>query len=89
MTARRHTLANLGPKSQAMLARAGIGSVERMRALGSVQTYLAVKKVWDGASLNLLWAIEGVLTGRRWQDVARTDRLSLLMQLEDATRARG
>ena len=37
-------------------------------------------------SLNLLWAIEGALTGRRWQEVAETDRASLLMALEDVQR---
>jgi len=35
------------------------------------------------ASLNLLWALEGALTGRPWEDVARNDRLTLLLQLEN------
>ncbi len=33
--------------------------------------------------VNLLWALEGALTCRRWQEVAETDRASLLMALED------
>lgn len=36
------------------------------------------------ASLNLLWALEGALSGRSWRQVAEQDRLSLLMALEDA-----
>jgi DNA transformation protein len=39
-----------------------------------------------GVSLNLLWALEGALTGRPWQEVAVADRASLLMALEDAQR---
>jgi DNA transformation protein len=33
-------------------------------------------------SLNLLWALEGALTGRPWQVVAKEHRLSLLLALE-------
>ena len=33
-------------------------------------------------SLNLLWAMEGALTGVHWQVVAREHRASLLLALE-------
>lgn len=75
-------LANLGPKSEAMLRRAGITTEEQLRALGSVRAYVKVKNSGINASLNLLWAIEGALTNRSWQEVAKTDRLCLLLQLE-------
>jgi DNA transformation protein len=80
-------LPNFGPKSQQMLAQAGIHTIEQLRALGAVRAYLQVKRSSGNASLNLLWAMEGALTGRHWQDVARNDRLSLLMQLEDMEKA--
>lgn len=51
-------LQNLGPKSQAMLAAAGIHSLEQLRKLGSVHAYLLVKATGANASLNLLWALE-------------------------------
>lgn len=75
-------LANLGPKSEAMLTRAGITSAEQLHALGSVRAYLQVKRHEKQASLNLLWALEGALSGRRWQEVAQQDRLNLLLQLD-------
>ena len=75
-------LPNLGPKSQAMLAAAGITSMEQLRQLGSVRTYLLVKATGANASLNLLWALEGALSGLPWQEVAREHRLSLLLALE-------
>jgi hypothetical protein len=34
------------------------------------------------ASLNLLWALEGALSGLSWQTVTREHRLSLLLALE-------
>jgi DNA transformation protein len=76
-------LHGLGPRSREMLGQAGIDSIERLRELGSVRAYVAVKRAGCGPSLNLLWALEGAITGRRWQDVAREDRTTLLLALED------
>ena len=77
-------LPNLGPKSIQMLASAGIHSLDQLQRLGSVAAYVQVKKVAPAASLNLLWALEGALTGLHWQDVARDHRTSLLMALDVA-----
>ena len=82
-------LRNLGPASQAMLAQAGIRTVARLRELGSVQAYAMTRKVNAQASLNLLWALEGALSDRPWQQVAEQDRASLLMALEDVQRHLG
>ena len=80
---------NLGPKSEAMLVAAGITSLEQLKALGSVAAYARVKATGANASLNLLWALEGALTGLPWQQVARDHRTSLLLALEEhAERAR-
>jgi DNA transformation protein len=75
-------LPNLGPKSKEMLAAANIKTVAQLRKLGSVAAYARVKKKDAKASLNLLWALEGALTGLPWQIVAREHRTSLLLALE-------
>jgi len=80
-------LPGLGQKSAAMLERAGIRSVSQLRALGSVRAYTMVRDAGIAVSLNLLWALEGGLTGERWQDVARLHRTSLLMALDSASRS--
>ncbi len=54
-----------------------------MRKLGAVRAFARTKAVWPKVSLNLLWALEGALTGRDWRVVAETDRADLLMALED------
>ena len=77
-------LPNFGPKSQQILAQAGIRTVEQLRNLGSVRAYLQVKQHGGNASLNLLWALEGALSGQHWQVVAKQERLRLLMELEIA-----
>lgn len=76
-------LANLGPKSEAMLRKAGINSVEELRELGSIETFLQVKIAGISSNLNLLYALEGAIRNEHWQDIAKKDKLSLLMQLED------
>jgi DNA transformation protein len=81
-------LANLGPASLRMLNGAGIQSGQELRALGAVAAYVAVKASGANASLNLLWALEGALTGRHWRVVAREDRTWLLMQLDDLEQSR-
>ncbi|MFC5460386.1 TfoX/Sxy family protein [Massilia niabensis] len=77
-------MAGLGPKSAYMLARAGITTEKELRIAGSVQAFIAVKRTGQPASLNLLWALEGALTGRHWKDVARIERTRLLIALDQA-----
>ena len=79
-------LANLGPKSRDMLANAGIRSVADLRRLGAVAAYVKVKRAGQNASLNLLWALEGALSGQHWKDVAKEHRTSLLLALEEHER---
>ena len=75
-------LANLGPKSAQFLRNAGITSHEQLKQLGSVKAYSMVKQVEPSASLNLLWALEGALSGLHWREVAKEHRTSLLLALE-------
>ena len=69
-----------------MLANAGIESLADLRRLGSVAAYVKVKRTSANASLNLLWALEGALTGMHWKEVAKEHRASLLLALEEYER---
>lgn len=80
------SLPNLGPVSAEMLWAAGIADLARLRALGAVHAFAQVRRNQPKASLNLLWALEGALTGLPWQQVARDHRTSLLLALEDVER---
>ncbi len=75
-------LKGLGPKSQEMLARAGITSIAELQAIGSIPAYVRAKQANTNVSLNLLWALESALTGEPWQKVARLHRTSLLLALD-------
>lgn len=77
-------LRNLGPASARMLAAAGIFSVRSLRDMGAINAFRRVRRADPRASFNLLWALEGALTDRPWQTVARTERLRLLLALDDS-----
>jgi len=79
-------LRNLGKVSSQMLVSAGNRSEPQLRDMGAVTAYLAVKAAGCKPSLNLLWAIEGALTNRNWQDISRDERTSLLILLDDFER---
>ena len=76
------SVANFGPKSALFLAAAGIKSFKELESFGSVVAFAKVKRVEPKASLSLLWALEGALTGLHWREVAKEHRTSLLLALE-------
>lgn len=80
-------LANLGPRSAEHLVAAGITSYAQLARLGAVPAYVRVRRSGArGVSLNMLWALEGAITGEPWQTVARAHRTSLLLALEACER---
>ena len=81
-----YDLRTLGPRSREWLAAIGIRSVADLRAAGAVPTYVALKRARGGVSLNMLYALVGAIDGMHWQDVKRTRRLELLLQVEDCER---
>lgn len=79
-------LKGLGTASRTLLASAGIDSPRKLAKLGAIESYRRVKAMHPKrVSLNLLWALEGALTGRDWREVARYERGRLLIELEAAS----
>jgi predicted flap endonuclease-1-like 5' DNA nuclease len=80
-------LRNLGPRSAAMLAAAGITTRAQLRRLGAVAAFVRARRHDAGVSLNLLYALAGALDGMHWRQVQRERRLELLTAVEDYERA--
>lgn len=59
-------LRNIGPKSAAWLRQVGLRTEEDLRAAGSVEAFMRVKRAGFRPSLNLLYALEGALQGCHW-----------------------
>jgi DNA transformation protein len=76
-------LKSVGPRSEEMLARAGITTIAQLRGLGSVEAFVRTRRVVPRVSLNLLWALESAISGEPWQEVARLHRTSLLLAVDE------
>jgi len=77
-------LRNIGPKSAAWLRQVGLRTHEDVAALGTVEAFMRVKRAGFKPTLNLLYAIEGALTDRHWQEIPDERRAELVAQAEAA-----
>jgi|GEM_PF-6488480 len=77
-------LPNLGPASAAMLARIGVRTRGDLARVGPVLAFRALRDVEPSASLNLLWAMHGALTGERWDRLGADAKAALRADLAEA-----
>ena len=54
-------LRNIGPKSAAQLRQVGVRTLDDLRALGSLEAFVKLKRAGFKPSLNLLYALEGAI----------------------------
>jgi nucleotidyltransferase/DNA polymerase involved in DNA repair len=76
----------LGPKSQAMLAKVGITSIDQLKKMGAVAAYVQAKRANKLASLNLLYGLVGALEDCDWREVKWERKLELLNAVEEFER---
>jgi hypothetical protein len=62
-------LKNLGPKSEEWLNAIGVHTKSDLIRLGSIHAYRLMKDAGFNVSLNLLYAMEGVILGTRWDEL--------------------
>ncbi|TZF86700.1 TfoX/Sxy family protein [Cognatilysobacter lacus] len=74
----------IGGKSAAWLRQVGIRTLDDVAAVGALEAYMRVKRAGFKPSLNLLYALEGVLVGCHWQQVDLQRRTELAAQAHDA-----
>ena len=77
-------LRNIGPKSAAWLRQVGLRTQDDIAAVGTVEAFMRVKRAGFKPTLNLLYAIEGALTDRHWQEVPEARRTELVSAAEAA-----
>lgn len=80
---RRPGWQGLGPKSRLWLAAIGITTPEHLATQDPFAVYARLKATQPGVSLNLLYALIGAVENRHWRDVARSERTSILLRLQD------
>jgi len=59
-----------------------MATLDELRRRGAIPAYLQVKQQHHTASLNLLYALAGVLENVDWKIIWRERKLALLMDLE-------
>ncbi|ODP98819.1 MULTISPECIES: TfoX/Sxy family DNA transformation protein [Salinivibrio] len=76
-------LPNLRLATERMLKKAGIDTPETLQKHGAVNAYKALVSAHDkDLSLELLWSLEGAITGKHWSVVPPQRRQELLQHLE-------
>lgn len=80
-------LRNIGPKSAAQLRQVGVRSLDDLRAAGSLETFVKLKRAGFKPSLNLLYAMEGALLDCHWQQIPEERRSDLILAADAASAA--
>lgn len=75
-------LPNLGPKSARVLRSVGVSTVEDLSRIGPVAAYVRARHAWDGATLNLLWALVAGLRGMHWRELESAEKAALGAQVQ-------
>ncbi len=75
-------LKGLGPKSEQWLNAVDIFDRADLERIGPVRAYLRLQERGYTPSLNLLYAMVGALEDRHWTEIAREEKLRLLMEWE-------
>lgn len=78
---------NVGPKSAAWLRQVGVRSIDDLRNVGVVETFMKVKRAGFRPSLNLLYAMQGALDDCHWADLSEEVKSSLVLAAEGAEQA--
>lgn len=80
-------LRNIGPKSAAQLRQVGVRTIDDLRALGSLEAFVKLKRAGFKPSLNLLYSLEGALLDCHWQQVPEPRRGELILAADAASAA--
>ena len=77
-------LKGLGRKSIECLNSIGIYTKADLERIGPVNAFIKLKRELKGMkpSLNLLYGMVAVVEGIHWREVAKNDKVRLLMELE-------
>jgi len=76
-------LKGFGEKSEEILAKVEINSVEDFMAADPFELYKKLKEKVPGTGLNSIYAIIGAQQDKHWQDVARDQKTEILFRLDD------
>ncbi|MDX1301647.1 TfoX/Sxy family DNA transformation protein [Photobacterium sp.] len=75
-------LPNLRLANERMLKKAGIDTIEQLFDLGALDAYKALQQTHqESLNVELLWALEGAISGKHWSVITEQRRTELLSEL--------
>ena len=77
-------LPDLGAAGIGWLEQIGIRKLGELSAMGAIAAYLRIEALGAAPGINLLYALEGALTGHHWLEVKRHSKDTLLQALDAA-----
>lgn len=80
---RLRDLKGFGPKSEEILAKVDVTTVEQFMEIDPFVLYKRLKSEVKGTGLNSIYAIIGAQENLHWQEVARTRKEEILITLDD------
>lgn len=80
---RLRDLKGFGPKSEEILAKVNIHSVDDFMAIDPFELYKNLKLNVKGTGLNSIYAIIGAREDIHWQEVAKSRKEEILIRLDD------
>lgn len=80
---RLRDLKGFGPKSEEILAKVNIHTVDEFIAIDPFELYKQLKQNDKGTGLNFIYAIIGAREGIHWQAVANSRKEEILFKLDD------
>ena len=72
---------NVGPKSAAWLRQVGIKTDAEVRAIGSLEAFMKVKRAGFKPSLNLLYALAGAELGCHWTELTPEHKQAMVLEV--------
>ena len=75
-------LMNIGKVTERWLNGIGVYDEEGLRRMGAVKAYRLILKGETGATVNLLYALQGAISGTHWNDLAPPIKEMLRRQAE-------
>ncbi|KLV07086.1 DNA transformation protein [Photobacterium aquae] len=75
-------LPNLRLANERMLKKAGIATIEELKNAGSINAFKALQATHSGSlAIDMLWQLEGAISGRHWTVIPPERRQQLLNDL--------
>ena len=75
-------LPNIGKVLSEKLKVVGVDTTEKLKSIGSENTFIKLKTIYNDVCINTLCALEGAIQGIRWHNLDKSKKEELKMFFE-------